>query len=986
MPRRSFPRFPLLLALSIIAGASTACSKGEASREQVLSRADDYLAAGQYAKAEADYRNVLRRAPNDPAATGRLGILYYEQGELLQALPLLRQAAQLLPDDANVQLKLGLAYLSFHDQQHAREAALRVLALQQGNEEALLLLADTATEAKDIEEAQKTIADLRAKDTDRPGYHLALGELALRQNNQTAAESELKAADVLAPNSSAVHYSWANFYLLSHDPQKADLAFKAAADSSPLRSFRRIRYVDFKLQTGAAAEAKKLLEDITTKAPDYLPARVRLMKIVCAEHQEAECADRVKAILLQDPANYEGLLVGGSLAIAKGDVPRALRDYDYLSKLYPRSAQVQYQIAAANLLNTQDVNAVDNAINSLNLAVGLDPNFEQAKLLLADLRIAKGQYTAAIDALTELIKQRPQLAQAHLLLARAYLAQRNTDQALAVYRHMAELFPKDPAPPFFSGLILARLKQPDAREQLEKSLQIAPNYLPAVEALVDLDLADKQYANALDRIVKQIDHDPKLAKAWAIRAKIYLAQRDFTHAEADLLNAIELDPKLEPAYVWLAQVYAGSGRQEQAIEKLNAFVAKNDKDVTTLMQLAVINQQMKHFDAARDAYEKLLAVDPKFLPALNNLAVVDSENLGRLDAAYDLAKKAREASPQEPHTADTLGWILIKKGEYQNALQLLQESAGKLSDSPDVEYHLGVAYYMLGQDGPARVALQRAADAKIDVSKDAQDRLAILALDGDTANSDARTALHNYLHERPNDPMALIKLAALQERDGAVGDAEKTYQKIVDADPQFAPALRKLALRYANGTVDDKKASDLVRKAREAYPDDPELAKAAGILDYRLGNYAQAAERLRQAAAKHEDDPELVYYSGMVHYRLNQYPEANDELQHALGMNFASQLADEARRALADPKLTTALGVLSYQRGDYAAAAERLQQVAKTGKDDPELLYYLGMAHFQLKEYKQTNDELKQALDMNLSPDLAEKARHALADCCKPSQ
>ena len=163
---------------------------------------------------------------------------------------------------------------------------------------------------------------------------------------------------------------------------------------------------------------------------------------------------------------------------------------------------------------------------------------------------------------------------------------------------------------------------------------------------MDLDLAEKQYATALARVQKHIDKDPKLAQAWALRGKIYLAQRDFTHAEPDLLKAIELDPNLEPAYLLLAQLYVASNRQEEAIAKLSAFVEKNKtvQAVPALMQLAMIQEQLKHFAAARDAYEKLLAVAPNSPLALNNLAVLYSEHLGQLDKAYDLAKKAKEAA------------------------------------------------------------------------------------------------------------------------------------------------------------------------------------------------------------------------------------------------------------------------------------------------------------------------------------------------------
>ena len=223
-----------------------------------------------------------------------------------------------------------------------------------------------------------------------------------------------------------------------------------------------------------------------------------------------------------------------------------------------------------------------------------------------------------------------------------------------------------------------------------------------------------------------------MAQAWALRGKIYFAQRDFTHAEPDLLKAIELDPKLEPAYLLLGQLYVASNRQQEAIAKLSAFVEKNKtvQTVPAMMQLAMIQEQLKNFTAARDAYENLLSVAPNFPLALNNLAAIYSEYLGQLDKAYDLAQKAKEAVPNDPNIADTLGWILFKKGDYGNALRLLQESAGKLPDQPEIQFHVGMAHYMIGEEEPARLALQKAADASADfpAKDEARQRLALLAI------------------------------------------------------------------------------------------------------------------------------------------------------------------------------------------------------------------------------------------------------------------
>ena len=897
----------LAFVFPIIAIASFGCAK-EDNKDQHLARANDYLAAEQFDKAEKEYREVLRLAPEDAAALRQLGAIYLDQGQIIQAYPLLKKSAELQPDDPEIQVKLGLIYLAFGEYTQARDVALQVLEKQPGYERALQLLVDASRKPDDIEDARKLVQRLQEKDQERSQYLLALGALDLRQNDPLRAESKFKAALNLEPKSSQVYVALGNLYWSRNDLKEAEQAFKTAADLAPPRNPMHLRYADFLLKTGSSAQAKSVLEEISRRAPDYLPPRVVLMKMACTEQRDDDCATRVQQVLSQDPFNYDALFLDGLLKLAKGDAPGAVRVFGYLTNTFGQNPQVRYQLALAHLLSARDASPVDSrnalseAENSLSEAIKLDPNFDQASLLLAELKIRKGNAAAVVDLLAPLTKERPQIAQAQYLLASAYLVQQKYDQALAVYRRMAELFPNDPQPPFLIGrMLLQRGQQPDARNAFEKSIQISPDYLPAMEMLVDLDIATKQYALALARVQTYIDKDPKRAQFLGLRGKIYLAQEDFTHAEADLLKAIELEPKLELAYMLLAQLYVGSNRQDQAIEKLNALIEKN-KTVPALMQLAAIHERLKNFAAARDAYEKLLTVAGNFAPALNNLAYLYSEHLGGLDKAYELAKRAREVASNEPHAADTLGWILFKKGDYGNALKLLQESAGKLPDQPESQFHLGMAQYMLGEEEAARVALQKAADASADFPgrDEARRRLALLAIQVGAANAGVRAELETYLRQRPNDPAALVRLAEIQQRDGAVDQAVKTYEKLVAENPLYAPATRRLAVLYGQRSTDDPKAYDLVTRARRAYPDDPEITKTLGILNYRREYYPQSVELLKEAAAKRKDDPEIQYYLGEAYNQLKQWDECKGALQRALTLNLSPKLADGAKRALAD--------------------------------------------------------------------------------------
>src|SRR5207237_1171479 len=154
-------------------------------------------------------------------------------------------------------------------------------------------------------------------------------------------------------------------------------------------------------------------------------------------------------------------------------------------------------------------------------------------------------------------------------------------------------------------------------------------------------------------------------------------------------------------------------------------------------------------------------------------------------------------------------------------------------------------------EAPARISLQKAIGTNADFKgkEEAPRRLAMLAIDPASANAAVRTELQNYLRDQPNDPVALLRLAQLQERDGAMEDAVKTYEKVVAGSPSFASATRRLVLLYSQRSVDDPKAYDLAQKARQLYPQDSEVAKALGIFSYRREYYPRAAELLQEAAA-----------------------------------------------------------------------------------------------------------------------------------------
>src|SRR5690349_18289158 len=111
----------LVFVLSLLGLSLLSCSKSGPSKDELLAQADKHCATGEYLNAEKGYRDILQLAPGDQRVERQLGLLYHEQGQFVQAYPLLKAAAEREPDNLEVQVKFGLALLSAGDLAQARD-------------------------------------------------------------------------------------------------------------------------------------------------------------------------------------------------------------------------------------------------------------------------------------------------------------------------------------------------------------------------------------------------------------------------------------------------------------------------------------------------------------------------------------------------------------------------------------------------------------------------------------------------------------------------------------------------------------------------------------------------------------------------------------------------------------------------------------------------------------------------------------------------
>ncbi len=154
------------------------------------------------------------------------------------------------------------------------------------------------------------------------------------------------------------------------------------------------------------------------------------------------------------------------------------------------------------------------------------------------------------------------------------------------------------------------------------------------------------------------------------------------------------------------------GDNEAALKTFLDGAQNNPKEVSFYVLAGNLYENKQDWENAKQVYQKALAIDPNNAVASNNMAYVMLQQGGNVDVAFSMAQTARRQLPDNPSSADTLGWAFYQKRVYTSAIGLFQEALKKDPDSALYNYHLGMAYAKSGQAALARQQLDRVVKIK----------------------------------------------------------------------------------------------------------------------------------------------------------------------------------------------------------------------------------------------------------------------------------
>jgi cellulose synthase operon protein C len=228
-------------------------------------------------------------------------------------------------------------------------------------------------------------------------------------------------------------------------------------------------------------------------------------------------------------------------------------------------------------------------------------------------------------------------------------------------------------------------------------------------ALVRGLLGAKKFDQAETYLKTILAAEPDNAEA---RAFLGIAQFNLGQKDAAKLSfeaAISSDATKSLGHRALADWHLQQGNTDLAIQAMQKGLQASPNDLELRFSLAGLHEKTNNIDAAIAEYEAMLKVQPDSMIAANNYASLISDyktDATSLQKAADVANVLRNSPIAQ--FRDTLGWILLLRGQNAEALEVLKQSAADLPDMALTNYHLGRAYEANGDKKSAMESYERA--------------------------------------------------------------------------------------------------------------------------------------------------------------------------------------------------------------------------------------------------------------------------------------
>ena len=854
--RQAIP-LPIAVVAALLLGA---CAYGDALQDAVSA-----LERGDFAAAESMLRAQLKSHPNEAQALGLLGVALDNEKNYAEADAVYRRALALTPDSATLLNNYGNHLLATGDSAGARSAFLKVVSLNRVHANANLQLARLALSHESPAEALRYLDRIPAPEQALPGAALLRMGALYESGRKVEADAILARVKPATENDPRLGFSVGLALAEAKQYNQAEAFFSRVLESAPANADVLYNLGLAASRAGHKERAHDALRAALQQRPEDVDALYNLAAVDAALGQSENAVELlVKAAQLsprrpeiqlllahltsdlgyyrdsmQAWNRYLQLVPGddtarrerGYAAAILGDAQQSIADLEWYVQRHPQDATGHYELGMA-----ETILDVKRAFAELNRALALKPDLTAARLSRGLLNYQQGNLAAALADLESANKARPDNAIILDRLGQTYLALGRADEAASVLRKAAELAPKDPRTLLHFGRALAKVgRRDEAQAVMARVRQLGPEPSRRRGGLVDfLSLSpEEQYAHFRARIEKAVQENPSNSVAQVQYMKLLLDEGNGRQAAVVAHQIATLGPS-EALRAETSDALLEAGQYAVAKDFLEQ-VAPSRSSPELELHLAIATFHAVSPQAGLDQLNKISEERRTADYYVARAEMLDG--MGQFDNAVSAMNRALRGAPTRPELYRQAAIFLIKNSHIEQAINVLDQGARLLPNSPDILLAKATTVELAGK------------------------------------THDAELLLNEIENRWPEWPDVWLAHGIVLETYKRYAEAHQMIETAVLLGARSAEAYFYLAestLYTSPDRIAD--AEKAIRQALTLAPQDPWVHALAGKIALQKKQYGDAIPELQQAVRLR---PRLV----QAHYNLAQAYKALGETQ-----------------------------------------------------------------------------------------------------------
>ena len=365
--------------------------------------------------------------------------------------------------------------------------------------------------------------------------------------------------------------------------------------------------------------------------------------------------DQICSIDSSDP---EAFLMRGALDGEMGKVDAAMQSLNEAIRIDPEYADAYHTLAHVQ----QHQGKLEEAREALQKAVEIDPELTEAWAMLSGLLGQLAEFAGAESASRRALELDPTLTDARANLATALVEQGKNEEAVPELRRVVEQQPASAHVWSRLGAILARL------EQYQEAI-------PALETALRLNASDNEARTAL--------------------AYAYYGDKAFANAREQLQQIIEINPSDDQAWATLVSATEDGGWQDLA-EFCERLMQRFPDNRRIILNHGYALEMLNDLDGASADYQQVTREFPEWGEGWNRLGLLYMRREEPHQAAASL-KKALDCGIDSPMTLCMYGAAVRTHGSFIEAEHYCKLAMEKAPDLIPVYIHLGMVQTMMGK-------------------------------------------------------------------------------------------------------------------------------------------------------------------------------------------------------------------------------------------------------------------------------------------------